>query len=77
MTDTKLLRKKIDESGYKISFVAEKCGLTYQGLMNKVNGKYEFTAPEIKELRILLKLSLEEVDDIFFASHVDELSTCI
>ena len=33
MTNTTLLRQKIDESGYKLQFVAEKCGLTEEGLM--------------------------------------------
>lgn len=71
MTNTELLRKKIDESGYKLLFIAEKCGLSYQGLMNKVNGKSEFNAPEIKALRTLLKLRPDEVECIFFAPVVD------
>ena len=66
MTNTELLRKKIDESGYKLLFIAEKCGLSYQGLMNKVNGKSEFTAPEIGKLRTLLKLCPDDVERIFF-----------
>ena len=66
MTNTELLRKKIDESGYKLTYIAEQCGLTYQGFMNKVNNKSDFTAPEIGILRTLLKLSPEEVERIFF-----------
>lgn len=66
MTNTELLRQKIDESGYKLTYIAEQCGLTYQGFMNKVNNKSDFTAPEIGILRILLKLSPEEVERIFF-----------
>ena len=72
MTNTELLRKKIDESGYKLLFIAEKCGLSYQGFMNKVNGKSEFNAPEITKLRALLEMSPEEVECIFFASVVDK-----
>ena len=75
MTNTELLRRKIDETGYKLQFVAEKCGLTYQGFMNKVNNKSDFTAPEIGKLRTLLKLSPEEVECIFFISDVDKSST--
>lgn len=41
MTNTTLLRQKIDESGYKLQFLAEKCGLTYYGLMKKVNNETE------------------------------------
>ena len=75
MTNTELLRRKIDEAGYKLSYVAEQCGLTYQGFMNKVNNKSDFTAPEINKLRILLKLSPEDVERIFFTDDVDKSST--
>lgn len=75
MTNTELLRKKIDESGYKLHYLAEQCDLTYQGFMNKVNDKSDFTAPEIKQLRVLLKLSPEEVENIFFIGSVDKTST--
>ena len=72
MTNTELLRKMIDDSGYKLLFIAEKCGLTYQGFMNKVNGKSEFIAPEIKALRTLLKLGPDDVERIFFTVNVDK-----
>lgn len=75
MTNTELLRKRIDEAGYKLQFVAEQCGLTYQGFMNKVNNKSEFTATEINKLRTLLRLNPEDVERIFFAVDVDEVST--
>ena len=75
MTNTDLLIQKMDESGYRRLYIAEQCGLTYQGLMNKVNNKSDFTAPEIKILRILLKLSPEEVEAIFFTDDVDKTST--
>ena len=72
MTNTTLLRRKIDESGYKLIFIAEKCGLTYQGFMKKVNNETEFKASEIQTLKELLNLTTEEVNAIFFAVHVDE-----
>ena len=75
MTNTDLLIQKMDASGYKRDYIAKQCGLTYQGLMNKVNNKSDFTAPEIKILRILLKLSPEEVEAIFFTDDVDKTST--
>ena len=34
MTNTELLREKIDQSGYKLRFIAKKIGITYQGLLN-------------------------------------------
>lgn len=72
MTNTELLRRKIDEAGYKLQYVAEQCDLTYQGFMNKVNNRSNFTAPEINTLRLLLKLSPEDVERIFFTSDVDK-----
>ena len=75
MTNTEQLGRKIDEAGYKLSYVAEQCGLTYQGFMNKANNKSDFTAPEINKLRILLKLSPEDVERIFFTDDVDKSST--
>lgn len=67
MTNTKLLREKIDQSGYKLRFVAEKVGVTYQGLLNKINNRSEFRANEIQILYDLLGLSEEERVSIFFA----------
>lgn len=66
MTNTTMLRKKIDDSGYKVSFIAKKCGLTYQGFMKKVNNESEFKASEIQILKELLNLSDEDSNAIFF-----------
>lgn len=69
MTNTELLEAKIDESGYKKSYIAKAIGLksTY-GLMKKVRNENEFKATEINILCELLGIdSLEEKDRIFFA----------
>ena len=67
MTDTNLLKKKIEESGLKLSFIAEKMDLTRQGLYKKVNGITEFTQTEIQILCDLLGIkSLKEKNLIFF-----------
>lgn len=71
MTNTELLRKKIDQSGYKLTFIARECGLTYQGFMNKVNNESGFFASEIMILQKLLRLTQAEVMAIFFATEVD------
>ena len=47
MTNTALLRKKIDESGYKLRFIAKQIGITYQGFLKKINNETEFKAKEI------------------------------
>lgn len=71
MTDSYLLRKKIDESGYKVRFVAGKLGITYQGLQKKIANATQFKASEIQTLKVLLGLTNEERDKIFFAPVVD------
>lgn len=66
MTNTELLREKLESSGYKLTFVAQRLGLSYQGFLNKVSGKSDFTAPEIAQLKDLLQLSAEDCNAIFF-----------
>lgn len=65
-----LLRKKIDASGFKLGYIAEKCGLTYPGLKKKLDGETEFKASEIAVLRSLLNLSDLEVEQIFFLAVI-------
>lgn len=75
MTNTELLREKIRSSGYKLKFIAQKCGMTYQGFLKKLNNDSEFRSGEIMTLRELLDISCEEADEIFFAQNVDKSST--
>lgn len=67
MTNTELLREKIEQSGYKLQFIAKKVGITYQSLLNKINNRSDFRANEIQALYELLKLTEEERVEIFFA----------
>ena len=66
-----LLRKKIDQSGFKLTYVAERCGLTYQGFKKKLDGDTEFKASEIAVLKDMLNLTDAEVQAIFFGDDVD------
>lgn len=66
MTNTKLLRDKIEQSGYKLRFIAAKVGITYQGFLKKMNNESEFKASEIQTLYDLLHLNEEEREAIFF-----------
>lgn len=75
MTDTMMLREKIDLSGYKIRFIAEKLGITYQGFLNKVNNKTFFKADEICQLSQLLNLTTDEREKIFFTQNVSYMAT--
>lgn len=71
MTNTSLLRKRIDDSGYKLHFIAMQLGITYQGFLKKINNTTEFKASEIATLKELLKLTNEELQQIFFAVFVE------
>lgn len=67
MTDTELLKKKINESGLKFNFIAEKLGLSRSGLYQKINGNNEFTQSEIVKLCEILNIkSIQERQVIFF-----------
>ena len=77
MTDTMLLRAKLEESGYRLKFIAKKLGITYAGLFKKINNETEFKASEIQKLANMLKLDLKEKEEIFFAKDVDKTSTYI
>lgn len=71
MTNTALLRQKLDESGYKLRFIAKQIGITYAGFLKKINNESEFKASEIKGLQELLKLTDEVRDKIFFTADVE------
>ena len=62
MTNTTLLKKKIDSSGYKVIFLAEKVGLTPQGFYKKLKDGSEWTFSQVMILKDLLYLTNEEVD---------------
>ena len=68
MTNTKLLEKKIKESGKKKGYLAERCGLSRAGFRNCELNKAEFTASHIDTLCVELEItSLREKEAIFFA----------
>lgn len=73
MTNTELLEKRIKDSGLKLSFIAEKLGITRQALHRKIKGLVQFTGPEIKIMCELLKLQeWAEIKPVFFADNVDK-----
>lgn len=71
MTNTELLKKKIEESGISITFLAEKCGISREYFYKKINNETEFKQSEIAVLTNLLRLNQSERDSIFFARKVD------
>lgn len=72
MTDTELLRMKIQESGLRVPYIAEKLGLSAAHFRRKMNNRYCFDQREMGILCELLHIaSLEEKEAIFFAQNVD------
>lgn len=75
MTDSEMLRKLIELSGYKLKYVAECLGLSPYGLQLKINNSNEFKTSEVEALCELLSIkSLEEKDAIFF-KRIDDLKS--
>lgn len=72
MTNTELLKDKIQKSGLKMSFIADALEISRQLLWKKVNNLTPFNQYEIEKLCKLLNItSLREKERIFFASIVD------
>lgn len=71
MINTKLLEKKISDSGMTMVSLAEKTGILRESLYNKLKGNTEFKASEISSLSKALRLSTRERDAIFFDSEVN------
>ena len=67
MTNRELLNERIDASGFKRQYIAEQLGITRESLGNKIAGRSEFVASEIKTLCQLLKINNADMKRIFFA----------
>ena len=61
------LKKRIDERGLKIRYIADKLGISHEAMYNKVKGKTEFKVSEVAALAKVLNLSDKEIRSIFFA----------
>lgn len=66
MTDTNMLRNFIKASGYKITFLAEQCGITYPAFLSRLKGEIEFRVDEVRILKKYLNLTDDEVALIFY-----------
>lgn len=75
MTNVKLLKEKILASGVKFSFIAEKIGMTRQGLCKKFDDGTDFKAWQMIVISDILHLTDDQEREIFFADDVDKKST--
>ncbi len=67
----KKLNVYIEKSGYRKQFIANKIGLSYQGLSYKLKGKSDFTVTEMNLISKLLRMTEKEKKEIFFKSDSD------
>lgn len=66
MTNTKLLREKIEASGLKLQYIADQLGITRFGLYKKLQDGSEFKPSQIVILCDILKIeTIEERAQIF------------
>ena len=71
MTNVTLLRQKIDDSGLKMSYIAEQLNMTPQGLYKKLKDGSDWLFSQVMIIKKLLQLSDEEVNAIFFNDDVE------
>ena len=70
MTNTERLLKHIKDSGLKLQFIADKCGMSRSSLNNKIYNRTEFKTGEIEALCVLLGISsIAERHKVFFWSE--------
>lgn len=67
MLDRNKLKGKIVECGFSMEKIAQILGINPATLYRKLTMESEFTRNEIAALKTALNLSLQEIDDIFFA----------
>ena len=70
MTDGKLLRQTIDESGISITFIAEKMECSRNRIYAIIDGS-DCTASEITKMSEILHLSRKQRDNIFLSQIVN------
>ncbi|MDR2728655.1 MAG: hypothetical protein LBB56_05935 [Chitinispirillales bacterium] len=75
MPDIGLLKRAIDESGFKQQYIAKRLGISHYSLINKLKNKTEFLANEVQLLCSLLAIDNCYRGAIFFDESVGCKST--
>lgn len=75
MTNTVELRKRINNSGLKLKYIADYLGLTPYGLQKKIDNFNEFKASEIWKLCNLLGITDLETRDVIFFDQISDLKS--
>lgn len=69
----KKLKALLKKNGINQNELADMLGLTYQTISIKMNGHKDFTQSEIRAIKLILSLTPEEIDDIFFSSDDEDI----
>lgn len=77
MTNSKELRKLIEEKGLKLKYVAEYLGLSAYGFNLKLNNKQEFKTSEVAALCELLGIVSLDVKEKIFFCKIDDLKSLL
>ena len=75
MPNTNLLKRAIDESGFKQRYIAKRLGISHYALINKLKNKTEFLVSEAQLLCELLAIDKCYRGAIFFGDTVGYKST--
>lgn len=70
MFDKAKFRAALALSGMTMEQLSAKIGINPATLSKKVNGATQFSLSEIYMIRILLSLSMEQMEAIFFAEEI-------
>ena len=62
-----ILRDRIRESGLKIEYIEKQLGLSSSGFRYKLIGKTDFTTSEAAKLAEVLRLTSDDLEQIFFS----------
>ena len=72
MTNTMLLRKAIKDAGLKLCAIMDALGIkSYTTMREKINNVKSFTVGEIEILCVLLNLTPEQREQIFFTIETE------
>lgn len=65
MPDRERLEERIQDSGLKKEFIAQKLGMSLNSLNNKISGRTSFLIGEAFKLKEILNLDEDVFNDIF------------
>ena len=72
MFNRQLFRAKVIAAGYTLERIAVEIGINPATLNRKMNGESDFTRCEMHNIRRILRLTISDFEDIFFAPELAE-----